>query len=68
MDFHEESIDTRSGRGAGQRLDKFPLATGFRPTTPRQLNAVRRIEDDRIPETSHKRKGSHIHNKIVVAE
>ena len=68
VDLHEESVDTRSGRGASQRFDKFPLAVGFGPPPSRQLNTMGRIEDDRIPEVPHNWEGPHIHDKIVVAK
>lgn len=68
MDFHEESVNASPGRRASQGLDKFPLAAGLSPSTTRQLNTMRRIEDDRIPEMSQNRKGPHIYDKIVVAK
>lgn len=68
MDLHEKSIDPCSGGGARQRFDKFPPAAGCRPSATRQLNAVRRVKDDRIPEVPHNRKGPHIHDKIVVTK
>jgi hypothetical protein len=68
MDFHEETIDSGSGCRAGQWLDEFTLAAGLGSPASRQLHTMSRIEDHRIAKTPKDRKGSHIDDKVIVAE
>ena len=66
MDFHKKPIDPGTGCGAGQGLDKFSLAAGFRATATWQLHTMGGVEHDRIPEASKDRKRAHVDDQIVI--
>src|SRR4026209_478688 len=68
MHFHKKSIDPRTSRRRGQRLDKLPLAGGFRAAAAGQLHAAPRIKSDGISEASQNRERPHVHNEIVIPE
>src|SRR6202167_2982915 len=68
VDFEKDSIDSRSGSGASERLDEFRLAaTGF-SFAAGQLHGMGHVEDNGVTEFAHDGKRAHIDYEILVTE
>ena len=68
MHFDEQPIDARRDGRRRERLDVFRLPGRDAVACARQLQAVRRIINDRIAERSQHRKRAHVDDQVVVAE
>src|SRR2546426_6823608 len=68
MDFHEKSFTPNGHGGPGERRHEFPPPGGACARPARQLDAVGRIEDDRIAEPAHDRQRAEVRDEVVIPE
>src|SRR5512135_3386772 len=68
MYFKKETVNARGYRGTGESGDHSSVPTRGFPGGTRQLDAVSRIEDNRISQAAKDRQGAEINNQVIVAE
>src|ERR1043166_9158107 len=68
MGFDEQAIGRRCHRASRQDRSELALAAGLIAARPRQLDRMRGVEDNRVPELTQDGNRAHVRDEVVVAK